>query len=170
MKALLRENLAEALIGVLVVVLAAWFAYYALQRTGGRSGGIGAIHVTAMFPNASGVSVGTDVRVAGLKIGTVSAERLEPQSFQAQVTLALDPDVKIPSDSSAAVTSEGLLGSTYIALMPGGDPKPLKNGDTIVDTQGSVDLMGMIGSFINKSGSGASAAGGNSSTPAEPAP
>jgi phospholipid/cholesterol/gamma-HCH transport system substrate-binding protein len=63
-----------------------------------------------------------------------------------------------------------LLGSTYIALMPGGDAKPLKNGDTIVDTQGSMDLMGMIGSFINKSGSGASNPGGNSSTPADPTP
>ena len=124
-----------------------WFAW---ARTGG-GGPADAIRVTALFPNAAGVNVGTDVRVAGLKVGTVAAQRLDPQSFQVEVTLALDPKVKIPKDSSAAITSEGLLGGTFIALVPGGDPTPLKTGDTIVDTQGSIDMMGMIGQFINKS-------------------
>jgi len=170
MRALVRENLAEAVIGVLVVLLALWFAYYALQRTGGHGSSRGAIHVTARFPNASGISIGTDVRVAGLKVGTVAAEKLDPQSYQAEVVLALDPTVKLPSDSSAAITSEGLLGSTFIALMPGGDPRPLRNGDTILDTQGSMDLMGMIGSFINRSGSQGSSSSDTGSAPAAPKP
>ncbi|WP_157216939.1 outer membrane lipid asymmetry maintenance protein MlaD [Flavisphingomonas formosensis] len=171
MKALVRENLAEAVIGVLVVLLALWFANYALQRTGGHGSSRDAIHVTARFPNASGISVGTEVRVAGLKVGTVTSERLDPQSYQAEVVMALDPAVKLPSDSSAAITSEGLLGSTFIAMMPGGDTKTFKDGDTILDTQGSVDLMGMIGSFINRSGSGGSGTPADSSaTPAAPKP
>ncbi|TVV73704.1 outer membrane lipid asymmetry maintenance protein MlaD [Sphingomonas solaris] len=152
MKNLFRENVVEALVGLLVVLLAAWFAWFAWDRTGG-GGPADAIRVTALFPNASGVAVGTDVRVAGLKVGTVAEQKLDPQSFQVDVTLALDPTLKMPKDSSAAITSEGLLGSTFIALAPGGDPAPLKSGDTIVDTQGSIDLMGMIGQFINKSGS-----------------
>lgn len=164
MKTLIRENGAEALIGLLVVLLAAWFVSFAWSRTGG-GGPAGAINVTAVFPNASGVSVGTDVRVAGLKIGTVAGQKLDPQSFQVDVTLAIDPTVKIPKDSSAAITSEGLLGSTFISLAPGGDPVSLKDGDTITDTQGSIDLMGMIGSFINKSGSDTPAAG--DATPAK---
>jgi len=171
MKALMRENLAEAVIGVLVVLLALWFAFYALERTGGHGASRGAIHVLARFPNASGVSVGTEVRVAGLKVGTVSAQRLDSQSYQAEVTLALDPSVKLPSDSSAAITSEGLLGSTFIAMMPGGDAKPLKDGDTILDTQGSMDLMGLIGSFINKSGpSGSAGPADAGAVPAAPKP
>jgi len=68
------------------------------------------------------------------------------------MTLAIDPAVKLPSDSSAAITSEGLLGSTFISLIPGGDSVPLKDGDTIADTQGAMDLMSMVGQFINKSG------------------
>ena len=162
MSSLVKENIAEALIGLLVVALGVWFFVFAWQRTGGGERG-NTMHVTALFPNATGISVGSDVRVAGLKIGTVSAQRLDPQSYQAEVTLALEPTTKLPADSSAAITSEGLLGGSYIAMLPGGDPTPLKNGDTIIDTQGAVDLMGMVGSFINRSG------GESGATPA-PAP
>lgn len=163
----IRDNLFEALVGVLVVLLAGWFLFFAWQRTGG--GLADTIEVKALFPAANGVSVGSDVRVAGLKIGTVAGQRLDPDSFQAELTLALDRKVHIPSDSSAAITSEGLLGGTYIALLPGGAETPLKSGDTILDTQGSVDMMGLIGSFINSGGSsggGASEPAGNAEAPA----
>jgi len=160
MTSLFRKNAGEAVIGLLVVLLAAWFLYFAWERTGGGQRA-GAIHVTAMFPNTSGVTVGTDVRVAGLKVGSVTGQTLDPQSFQVVVTLAIDPKVKVPVDSSAAITSEGLLGSTFIALLPGGETAPLKDGDTITDTQGAMDLMGLVGQFINKSGdAGAKPEGG----------
>ena len=159
MKTLFRENIAEALIGLLVVVLAVWFVLFAWGRTGGGEKA-GAVRVTALFPNASGVSVGTDVRVAGLKIGSVSDQKLDPQSYQVAVTLALDPAVKLPADSSAAITSEGLLGGTYIALTPGGAEAKLKGGDTITDTQGAMDLMALIGQFINKPAAPAAGDGG----------
>ena len=149
MKTLLRENIGEALIGLLVVVLAVWFVLFAWGRTGGGEKA-GAVHVTALFANAGGVSVGTEVRVAGLKIGSVSAMKLDPQSYQVAVSLAIDPTVKLPSDSSAAVSSDGLLGANFVGMTPGGSTTPLKNGDTITDTQGSMDLMALIGQFINK--------------------
>lgn len=145
-----RENVFEAVIGLLVVAVAAWFILFAWNRTGG--GIDDSFRVKALFPSANGVSVGTDVRVAGLKVGSVAAQRLDPQSYQAEVTLALNDHLQIPSDSTAAITTEGLLGGTYISLLPGGSETPLKNGDVIVDTQGSVDMMGLIGSFINRSG------------------
>jgi len=170
MKSLIRENGAEALVGLLVVLLAAWFVLFALQRTGGR-GSANAIEVTALFPNAVGVNPGTDVRVAGVKVGSVSGQKLDPQSFQVSMQMALDPAVKLPSDSSAAITSEGLLGGTYVAIVPGGSETPLKNGDTIIDTQGSIDMMGLIGQFINKSGSeGSSSVSSTDSSAAKPAP
>jgi phospholipid/cholesterol/gamma-HCH transport system substrate-binding protein len=152
MRTLLRDSIVEALVGLLVVLLAVWFVFFAWQRTGG--GFSDSITVSALFPAANGVSVGTDVRIAGLKVGQVSGQRLDPQSYQAEVTLMLDKHVSVPSDSSAAIAAEGLLGGTYVNLIPGGSPTPLKNGDTIVDTQGSVDMTSLIGSFINKSGSG----------------
>ena len=167
MRAAVREHLIEALVGLLVVMLAVWFIYMAWQRTGGGRGA-DAIHVTALFPNVAGIDNGADVRVAGMKIGSVESQRLDPKSYQAELTLAIDRNVHVPADSSAAITSEGILGGSYIALIPGGDPAPLKNGDTIADTQGSIDLMGMVGQFINKSGS--PGAGGNTPATSTPAP
>jgi len=150
MKGLFRDNLLEGLVGLLVVVLAVWFVVYAWQRTGGGLGDT--ISVTASFPAANGVTVGTDVRIAGMRVGTVAAQRLDPESYQAELRLALDRNIPIPSDSSAAITAEGLLGGTHVALLPGGSDVPLKNGDAIFDTQGSVDMMSLIGSVINRSG------------------
>lgn len=152
MRSLVKEHGAEALIGLLVVLIAIWFGWFAFQRTGG--GRVpNAIKVNALFPNAAGINPGTDVRVAGIKIGQVSEVKLDPKTFQAEVALAIDPNSKLPDDSSAAITSEGILGGTYMNLIPGGSSTPFKNGDEILDTQGSVDLMSMVGQFINKSGS-----------------
>jgi phospholipid/cholesterol/gamma-HCH transport system substrate-binding protein len=160
MRALLRENIGEAIVGLLVVILAVWFVIFAWNRTGGGEKA-GSIKVTAIFPNASGVSPGTDVRVAGLKIGSVQSLKLDPQSYQVKVEMALDPATKLPADSSASITSEGLLGSTFVAMNPGGSPTSLKNGDTITDTQGSMDLMALIGQFINRPSGSQPAAGGS---------
>ena len=155
MKSSVREHLGEALTGLLVIVLAIAFAWFAWLRTGGGTAA-GAIEITALFPNTTGIEVGTDVRIAGLKVGTVTHQELDPQTFQVKATLAIDPKVKVPADSSAAITSEGLLGGSYVALVPGGDPKPLKSGDVITDTQGAMDMMGLVGQFINRSGDDAS--------------
>lgn len=154
-----REHRLEALVGLLVVLAALAFVFWAWQRTGGGRGD-GAVRVTAQFPSASGVAIGSDVRVAGIKVGQVAEQRLEPQSLQAELTLALRPGLRIPADSSAAIQSDGLLGSSHVALVPGGAPEPLKNGDVILETQGAVDMMSLIGGAINKSGSAAPAAVG----------
>lgn len=162
MKGLLRENFGEAIVGLAVVIIAVVFILFAWHTTGGGAKA-GAIKVTALFPNASGVNVGTDVKVAGLKVGNVTGLKLDPQSYQVVVTLALNPSTKLPNDSTAAVSSEGLLGATLISMTPGGSTIPFKDGDTITDTQGAMDLMALVGQFINKGGTGGSAA------PAKPA-
>lgn len=165
MRSSYREHLAEALTGLLVIVLAIAFAWFAWMKTGGGVAA-GAIEVAALFPNTTGIEVGTDVRVAGLKVGTVTAQDLDPATFQVKATLAIDPKIKLPVDSSAAVTSEGFLGGSYVALIPGGDTRTLKTGDMITDTQGAMDMMGLVGQFINKSGSDSEgAASDNAATP-----
>ena len=151
MRALFKENLIEALVGLLVLMVGIWFVVFAYQRT--EAGGIGrGYSVTARFPNVTGVSVGTDVRVSGLKVGTVTSSRLDPQTYQALLELSLNDNVKLPIDTSAAITSEGILGGNYIALQPGGDSEMLRPGDEITDTHGSVDMLGLIGQVINRTG------------------
>jgi phospholipid/cholesterol/gamma-HCH transport system substrate-binding protein len=150
MPALVREHVAEAIAGLLVVLVAGWFLAFAWGRTGGGAAA-DSYALTARFPNSAGITIGSDVRVSGLKIGTVTAQTLDPKTYQALLTLSIDRKVKLPADSSAAITSEGLLGGSFIALIPGGDTDYLRPGDEITDTQGATDLMGLIGSFINRS-------------------
>lgn len=163
MRALFKDNIVEALIGLLVVIVAIGFVVFAYGRT--QAGGSADGYVLqARFTNVSGVSPGTDVRMAGIRIGKVSGQTLDPASFQAVLDLSIDKGLKLPIDSSAAITTEGILGGTFIALTPGGDEAVLKPGEEITETSGATDLMALIGGFMNKSGSDAPAA------PADAAP
>ncbi len=150
---LLKDHLAEAIAGLAVIVVAGLFLMFALGRTG--STGTDSYQLLARFPNISGISVGSDVRLSGVKVGRVIHQKLDPATYQAVLTFSVDSDVKLPTDSSAAITSEGLLGGNFIALVPGGDSEMLKPGAEITDTQGATDLMGLIGSVINRSGEAA---------------
>lgn len=143
----LKENFVEALIGAGVLAVAALFVGYAYTHTEMGQAGSG-YQLLARFPSAVGVNVGTDVRVSGIKVGTVVAQDLDPKTFQARVRFSVRKDVELPVDTSAKISSEGLLGNSYIALTPGGEMDVLKPGDEIEQTQGSVDLMSLIGRAI----------------------
>lgn len=150
MRALMKDHVTEALIGLLVVIVAIGFVVFAWDRTqAGRGGGY---TLVARFPSVAGVTPGTDVRLAGIKVGRVAAQRLDPESYQAVLELSIDRSLKLPADSSAAITSEGLLGGNFISLTPGADEVMLKPGEEILETSGAADLMGLIGSVVNRSG------------------
>jgi phospholipid/cholesterol/gamma-HCH transport system substrate-binding protein len=156
----MQSNLVETLIGAIVVVIAGVFLYYGYSNSGMRSAN--GYHVKAEFDRVDGLANGSDVRLSGIKVGTVVSQAIDQKNYQAVVTLSLAPDVKIPDDSSAKITSEGLLGSNYIALTPGGSEDYLKDGGEITFTQGSVDLMGLIGQamFSTTGGKGGNSAPG----------
>ncbi len=135
-----------------MLLVAGWFLVFAWNRSG--SAVADSYELVARLPNVTGVSVGTDVRVSGMKVGRVVAQELDPKTWQAVVRMAIDRRVSLPVDSSAAITSEGLLGGSFIALMPGGEEEKLAPGDEIVDTQGATDLMGLVGAVINRTGGG----------------
>src|SRR3546814_19498217 len=128
MRVVLKENLVEALIGVLVVAVATWFIVFAYGRTGGGARA-GSYQLAALFNDASGVGVGTDVRVAGMTVGQVVASSLDPETWQARLTPSLDPTVSVPADRIACHTSAGILAGTFLALLPGSPPVPLTTGD-----------------------------------------
>lgn len=139
----MKSNVLETLVGAAVVALAVAFFLFA-WRTAGHGGAGGGYHVTADFDNASGVSVGSDVRIAGIKVGSVVGQSLNPQNFQARIDMLLNRDVKISDDSSAKIASEGLLGSNFISLEPGGSDTKLADGDAISYTQGAIDVWSLI--------------------------
>lgn len=163
-----RARTVEAVAGLGVLVAAGLFLAFALGRTGGGPGGSDRYELVARFPSVAGIAAGTDVRIAGLTVGTVGSARLDPATWQAVVTLRVNRDVTLPADSSAAITQEGLLGGSFVALIPGGETDTLRPGDEITDTQGATDLMALVGQVVNRSGG--EPAPPPPAPPAEPAP
>jgi phospholipid/cholesterol/gamma-HCH transport system substrate-binding protein len=142
----MSSNLVESLIGALVLIIAGWFLVFAYERTDGAvSGGY---TLSARFERIDGLGVGADVRLSGIKVGAIVASELDPQTYQAIVRFSVAENVKLPMDTAAAITSEGLLGGTYLSLRPGGSLENLAPGDEIQETQDAVDLIGLIGKFM----------------------
>jgi phospholipid/cholesterol/gamma-HCH transport system substrate-binding protein len=142
----MQNNTVETLIGALVVAVAAGFLFFAYTST--SSGSINGYDVKAAFHSADGIAPGADVRIHGIKIGTVSSVDLDPKTYQAIVHLSIRNDVHIPDDSSGKVVSSLLGGNSYLSVEPGGDEKNLASGSVITNTQGSIDLMSIIGRVI----------------------
>lgn len=148
---ILRENITEIIVGAVVLVVAAGFLTYAAQATG-LTQRAGDFTLTASFRSIEGVTVGTDVRLAGVKIGTVTATALNPETYRADTVFSLNRAVPIPDDSTAVVASEGLLGGTYIELVPGGSLGSFADGAEIVDTQGAVSLLDLLLKYVGGNG------------------
>jgi phospholipid/cholesterol/gamma-HCH transport system substrate-binding protein len=167
----MKDSAVETLIGAVVIAIAAVFFFFVYTTTDRGSAGSG-YRVKAEFDNIGAVNVGTDVRMAGIKIGSVVAQELSTETYQARITMAIDPKVKLADDTTAKVSSEGLLGAPFIALEPGGSETYIANGGEIQITQGAVDLWKLVSEalFSSKPAGGESAPQPQSATPDAPAP
>ena len=141
-----RHGIAEIATGAGVLAVAVAFLGYAVARTGqsAQSG----YPLTAKFERIDGLALGADVRIAGVRVGSVDRAQVDPDTFQAVVGLTLRDDIKIPKDSSAEIVSESLLGGKYVSLTPGGDTAVLKPGQSIAVTVSSVSLEQLLGKFV----------------------
>ncbi len=88
------------------------------------------------------------MKLAGVKIGSVTGTAIDPKTYQATVTLTVEDAIKLPRDSSASVVSEGLLGGKYLLLQPGGDTADIAPGGQITITQSSVNIEELLGKFV----------------------
>lgn len=169
----MRESVFETLVGLGVLIVAAVFLYFGMARGSdvGQSGET--VELGARFSSAATIERGTDVRMAGVKIGTVRAIKLDRDRAEALVTLAVDSKIMPLGDGTTArVQSESLLGGSYINLEPAegfGEIIACEEGETlfgdtgcgeILYAQGSVDLMTLFASFATGGGSDS---GGSSS-------
>lgn len=143
----MAETATETIIGAAVIAAAAGFLIFASQATG-VSKQNGNYELTASFRAADGVSVGTDVRLAGVKIGTVTALDLNTETFRADARVSVLDGLEIPEDSAILISQDGLLGGTYVEIIPGGSPFNLDPGGEIEDTQGSVSLISLLLKFV----------------------
>ena len=147
----MSENRAELLVGALVIAVAAGFLAYATSRAGVIQGSDG-YSLVASFRSAEGVSVGTDVRLAGVKIGSITGLTLNPETFRADATLAIRSGVELPDDSSVLIASEGLLGGNFVEIQPGGSAFNFEPGAEIDNTQGAISLIELLSKFVGSGG------------------
>lgn len=144
----MAENKTEVFVGGAVVSVAIAFCIYVFQ-TAGLSTGAGNYPIYASFRSAEGVRVGTDVRLAGVKIGSVTQIELDGATYEAKSTLSIEKNIQIPEDSSLAIASEGLLGGNFVEVVPGVSDDFLQSGDEVVDTQGSVSLIQLMMRYVS---------------------
>ena len=140
------RNFGELAAGAAVLAVALGFLGYAVVNTGRSSVGGYALH--ARFDRIDGLAVGSDVRMAGVKIGSVVSTGVDPKTYQAMVRFSVASTLRLPRDSSAEVTSDGLLGGKFLALVPGGDDKMLADGGEVTITQSALSLEQLLGKFI----------------------
>lgn len=152
----MNRSLIETVMGAVVLVVAVMFVMFVYDKRSVTKGE--GYDVVAAFDNASGIAAGSDVRIGGIKVGTITDMKLDSKTYRANVNMRLKPDVKVPDDSSASIVSEGLLGGKFVQLVPGADDAMLDNGGEIRFTQSSVNLEEMIGKFMF-SGGGVEGAG-----------
>lgn len=147
----MRENWIEVVTGAVVLIVAVGFVIFATSGTGLASRN-GSYPLTASFTSVEGISIGTDVRMAGVKIGTVTGMELDPVTFRADVSFTVNEEIELPDDSSVLISSEGLLGGNFVEVQPGGSPFNLEEGGEIVDTQSSVSLVTLLLRFVGGGG------------------
>jgi phospholipid/cholesterol/gamma-HCH transport system substrate-binding protein len=141
-----QRNVSELLAGAVVLLAAAGFMGYAVVNSG-RTTGTG-YTLNANFERIDGLGLGSDVRLAGVKIGRIVAASINPKTYQAQIRFTVQDDIKLPTDSSAEISSDGLLGGKVLSLVPGGAEKMLADGGQVTITQSAVSLEQLLGKFI----------------------
>jgi phospholipid/cholesterol/gamma-HCH transport system substrate-binding protein len=141
-----RHGTTEVLTGAIVLLLAAGFLAFAVAHSG-RSEATG-YKLHANFDHVDGLNPGADVRIAGVKVGSVLAMTIDPKTYLANVTMSVRDDIHLPKDTSAEVTSESLLGGKFLNLSPGGEATVIAPGGTITVTQSSISLEQLLGKFI----------------------
>ncbi|MCX7337846.1 MAG: outer membrane lipid asymmetry maintenance protein MlaD [Alphaproteobacteria bacterium] len=141
----MRNNLVESVMGAIVLLIAGSFLYFVYSSQGVSSTGY---IVTARFDRIDGLNIGSDVKISGVKVGTVHDMEIDPQTYQAKVGLQIKRGLNLPGDSSAEIVSESLMGGKYVALVPGGGTEMIPENGMIPYTQSSVNLESLISKFL----------------------
>ena len=142
----MRMNMVEAVMGAIVLLIASFFLAFAYTTSKGRADS--GYPLIAQFDRIDGLAVGNDIRISGVKVGSVVSIGINPETYLAEVAFTVRDGLSLPVDTVAEITSESLMGGKYIALVPGGDEKTLGSGEKITYTQSSVSLEALLGKYL----------------------
>lgn len=142
----MNRRFAETAVGAVVLGLAVWFLVFAYNSSDFRP--VAGYSLSAKFSSVGGLAPGNDVRIGGVKIGSVVEQRIDASDFRAVVVFTVRNDLKLPEDTIAAITSDGLLGGKYLRLEPGHGTSLLAAGATLKNTRDALSLEDMLGRAI----------------------
>ncbi|MBO6784881.1 MAG: MCE family protein [Alphaproteobacteria bacterium] len=142
----MKRGAVETILGAIVLVVAIGFVVLGARAidTGDDDG----YELTARFLKVGGLERGSDVRISGVKVGTVVERSLDLDTFEAVVTFTVRSDVRLPSDTEAGITAEGLLGGKYLRLFPGKETATLAAGQEIALTRDFQALEDTVSEII----------------------
>jgi len=146
----MSRNVIETVMGAVVIAVAALFLVFAYRTA--DLGAVEGYQVQARFGSTGGLQPGADVRISGVKVGSVVGLSLDPATYLAVVRMSIDPSITLSEDTVASIRSESLLGGRYLALAPGGSSDPVAPGGFIEYTENPVDLEDLLGRFIFSGG------------------
>jgi len=136
----------ETIMGIVVLLIAAFFVYFAYTVSDLQV--VKGYQLSARFLKVGGLDTGADVRINGIKVGTVTGQQLDNENYDAELKLSIAPDIKLPVDSTAIIASNGLMGNKFIKIEPGKSKEFLKDGDEISHTKDFKTLEDMVGEVI----------------------
>lgn len=142
----MSRNPIETVMGAVVLLVAGSFLTFAVNSASLRP--VSGYTVKAVFNKVGGLTVGSDVRISGIKVGTVTGQTLDPRSYRAVVTLSVLPDVKLPADTVASVASDGLLGGKFVKLEPGQSGAFLENNASLSRTRDYQSVEDLVSELI----------------------
>lgn len=146
----MSRNVIETVMGAVVLVIAALFLFFAYSVSQVRA--VHGYELSAQFERVDGIRDGGDVRISGIKVGSIIAQTLDAKTYFAVVRMSIDPMIKVPADTVAQIASSGLLGDKYLLLVPGGSDEMLPPGGRIQFTQPAMSLENLIGQYIFSQG------------------
>lgn len=142
----MKRNPIETVLGAVVLIVAGMFL--ALAYSSAQVATTDGYEVRARFLKVGGLQIGSDVRISGINVGTVSGQSLDRESYEANVTMLIDPSVSLPQDTVAAIVGDGLLGGKYIDLQPGLSDQKIVDGGEITISQDFQSLEDLVGEII----------------------
>ena len=142
----MRRNAVETVLGAVVLLVAGMFVYFAYNTAQVKA--IDGYNIKASFFKIGGLTTGSDVRINGIKVGTVTNARLDPETFDAVIEMSIKPDIKLPTDTIAAIGSEGIVGGKYVRITPGSAKEIISDNGSISETKDFRSLEDQVGEII----------------------
>ncbi len=146
----MKSHIFEFVVGLGVLLVAGWFILSIVSKSDQLSTIGGTTKYFASFNDVSGISVGSDIKLAGVNVGKVLELKLDNTNYIAEMVLGINREIQIPNDSEIIITSEGLLGSSYVSISPGGSDIFLEENENFSFTQSSLSINNLLQKFFKK--------------------